>query len=86
MHSWLNDANDTDLERGGPNPHIGNMEISDEMLSTTEAAELLRVSPQLIRLWVHRGDLPAVRIGRSLMRVRRADVLGMVSDVEYRKA
>jgi len=37
----------------------------DEMLTTAEAAELLRVSEFTIRRWCASGRLPAIKLGRD---------------------
>ncbi|HMN99819.1 MAG TPA: helix-turn-helix domain-containing protein [Miltoncostaeaceae bacterium] len=48
------------------------------LLTTDEAAALLRVSASTIRREVARGALPAARIGRKgLLRIRQADVLAL---------
>jgi len=43
------------------------------MLTSKEAADLLRLSPQTIVDYVRRGKLPAVKVGRSWL-LRREDV------------
>lgn len=52
-----------------------------EHLSTTAAADLLKVTPQTVRRMVDRGDLPAERMENGyhgLMVLARADVLALV--------
>lgn len=44
-----------------------------EMLTAREAADLLRLSPQTIALYIKHGKLAAVKVGRSWL-IRRADV------------
>jgi excisionase family DNA binding protein len=45
---------------------------NDEFLTVGNVAEPLRVHPQTVRAWIARGDLRAIRIGRTV-RVRRTD-------------
>ncbi len=49
----------------------------DALLTTREAAEMLRVSPKTVWAWIRRGLLPAVRVGR-LWRVRASDLEAFV--------
>jgi excisionase family DNA binding protein len=42
-------------------------------LTIREVGDLLRVSERTVRRWVGTGDLPAVKIGRSV-RIRREDI------------
>ena len=44
-----------------------------EMLTAREAADLLRLSPQTIALYIKQEKLPAVKVGRSWL-IRRAEV------------
>jgi len=50
----------------------------EEMMTTQEVANELRVTGQTVRMLVRNGRLPAIRIGvgdeRVLLRFRRADV------------
>ena len=57
---------------GGPPVPAG-----DEFLSVGDVAERLRVHPQTVRAWIARGDLRAIRIGRTV-RVRHADFQEML--------
>ncbi len=54
-----------------------------DLLSTTEAAELLNVSKRTIFRLITEGDLPAYRLGRSgrAIRLHRVDVLALVRRV-----
>ena len=42
-------------------------------LTIREVGDLLRISERTVRRWVGTGDLPAVKIGRSV-RIRREDI------------
>jgi excisionase family DNA binding protein len=44
-----------------------------DMLTAREAADLLRLSPQTIALYIKQGKLPAVKVGRSWL-IRRVEV------------
>jgi excisionase family DNA binding protein len=44
----------------------------DEFLSVGDVAQRLKVHPQTVRGWIARGELRAIRIGRTV-RVRRTD-------------
>lgn len=52
--------------------------MNDRLLSVDEAAEIVGCSPMALRKKIGRGNLPAVRHGRSV-RVRLSDVLGQQS-------
>jgi excisionase family DNA binding protein len=44
-----------------------------------EAATLLRVAPSTIRRWIREGDVPAYRIGRRRVALRRADLTRLIT-------
>jgi excisionase family DNA binding protein len=46
---------------------------NDQLLTVSQVAEELQVTPQTIRNWIDGGVLGAVRVGRAY-RVRRADL------------
>jgi excisionase family DNA binding protein len=46
---------------------------NDELLTVSQVAERLQVTPQTIRNWIDGGVLSAARIGRGF-RIRREDV------------
>ena len=48
--------------------------LEEETLTVPEAAELLKVSTSTLWRWIDRGDLPAYRIGRRRVRVRKSDL------------
>lgn len=45
-----------------------------ELLTTSEVAEVLRVSPGSVRLWIRQKKLPALKVGRQ-SRVTLADLM-----------
>lgn len=53
--------------------------IPRRLVSLTEAAELLAVSPKTVRRYIAAGDLDAVRLGRRTIRVR-VDALDRMID------
>ena len=53
------------------------VQADDEFLAVGDVAERLRVHPQTVRAWIARGDLRAIKIGRTV-RVRQADFQEML--------
>jgi excisionase family DNA binding protein len=49
-------------------------ELPEEFLTVAEIAELLKLNPQTVRNWIDRRELPAVRVGKRRVRVRRVDL------------
>ena len=49
----------------------------EEFLTVGDVADRLRVHPQTVRAWIARGDLRAIRIGRTV-RVRQTDFQEML--------
>jgi excisionase family DNA binding protein len=47
---------------------------ADQLLTASQAAQLLAVHVSTIRRWIRQGKLPAYRVGDKGIRVRRADV------------
>jgi excisionase family DNA binding protein len=45
-----------------------------DLLTTAEAAEMLRVSPETVARWVRLGQLEAIRLPSGHIRIRREDV------------
>lgn len=48
------------------------------LLSVSQAAEHLEVSPSTIWRWIEAGKLPAYRLGRKKIRIRRDDLEQML--------
>jgi putative resolvase len=55
--------------------------MSDELLTTAEAAKMLKVSQKTIDRWVRLGHLRAVRLPTGRYRVSRAEIERMLREV-----
>src|SRR5947209_8012996 len=55
-------------------------ENDDPWLTPAEIATELRVNAATIRLWISKGMLPATRVGRRKLFVRRSDVLRLLAE------
>jgi len=53
--------------------------VDEEFVTVAEAATLLRVAPSTIRRWIREGDVPAHRIGRRRVALRRADLARLIA-------
>jgi excisionase family DNA binding protein len=60
--------------------------IDDGYLTVAEAASLLRVAPSTIRRWIREGDVPAYRLGRRRVALRRHDLSLLVKPVRVDEA
>lgn len=47
--------------------------MTEQLFTTAEAGGLLKVHPETIRNWIRRGELAAIRVGRS-WRIKRVDL------------
>lgn len=52
---------------------------NDKLLSVVEAAEALHLSPWTIRMWLVRGKIGSVKLGRAV-RIPQAEILRLVSE------
>jgi excisionase family DNA binding protein len=52
-----------------------NSDTSDKLITPEQAAELLQVSKRTMYEWLRNGEIPSVRMGERLIRVREKDVL-----------
>lgn len=59
--------------------------MSEEFMTVCQVARLLCVAPASVRRWISRGQLPALRRGRTYL-VRRADALAVLESVETCRA
>ncbi len=55
--------------------------VDGEYLTVAEAATFLRVASSTIRRWIREGDLPAHRIGRRRVGLRRDDLSNLITPV-----
>jgi excisionase family DNA binding protein len=53
--------------------------VGEEYLTVAEAATLLRVAPSTIRRWIREGDVPAYRIGRRRVGLKRDDLSSLIT-------
>jgi excisionase family DNA binding protein len=53
--------------------------VDEDFVTVAEAATLLRVAPSTIRRWIREGDIPAHRIGRRRVALRRADLVRLIT-------
>jgi excisionase family DNA binding protein len=53
--------------------------VDEEFVTVAEAATLLRVAPSTVRRWIREGDVPAHRIGRRRVALRRADLARLIT-------
>jgi excisionase family DNA binding protein len=54
---------------------------ADDLLTTKEVADLLRVNPVTVTRWLHEGTLTGVKVGPRTFRFRRADVEAKLTPV-----
>lgn len=54
---------------------------SEDYCSPQQAATDLGVVDATVRQMINRGELSAVRVGKKLLRVRRSDVLALITPV-----
>lgn len=53
--------------------------FEEDYVTVDEAATILRVAPSTIRRWIREGDLPAYRVGRRRVALRRADLSTLIT-------
>jgi excisionase family DNA binding protein len=57
--------------------------VDEEFLTVAEAATLLRVAPSTIRRWIREGDVPAYRIGRRRVALKRDDLSNLITPARH---
>ena len=55
---------------------------NEQLMTTKELAEYLRVHPFTVRAWVRQNRLPVIRLGRFDFRFRRADIEAFLSGLQ----
>jgi excisionase family DNA binding protein len=53
----------------------------EEYVTVTKAATLLRVAPSTVRRWIREGNVPAYRVGRRRVALKRADLALLVRPI-----
>lgn len=53
--------------------------IDEEYVTVAEAAALLRVAPSTVRRWIREGDVPAYRIGRRRVALKRDELSNLIT-------
>lgn len=53
--------------------------VDEEFVTVAEAAQLLRVAPSTIRRWIREGEVPAYRIGRRRVALKRDDLSNLIT-------
>lgn len=51
----------------------------DDYLTVIEAASLMRVAPSTVRRWIREGDVPAYRLGKRRIALRRTDLSALIT-------
>jgi excisionase family DNA binding protein len=59
--------------------------LDEAYLTVSEAAALLKVHKSTIRRWIGQGDLPAYRIGRRRVALKRTDVARLVKPARVQR-
>ena len=55
--------------------------FDEEFVTVAEAAAFLRVAPATIRRWIREGEVPAYRIGRRHVALRRPDLAALIAPI-----
>jgi len=53
--------------------------LDEDYVTVTEAATLLRVAPSTVRRWIREGDVPAYRMGRRRVALKRDDLRTLIT-------
>jgi excisionase family DNA binding protein len=53
--------------------------VDEEFVTVAEAATLLRVATSTVRRWIREGDVPAYRIGRRRVALKRDDLSNLIT-------
>jgi excisionase family DNA binding protein len=55
--------------------------LDEEYVTVAEAATLLHVAPSTVRRWIREGEVPAYRIGRRRVALKRSDLTTLIRPV-----
>jgi excisionase family DNA binding protein len=58
--------------------------LDEDYVTVAEAATLLRVATSTVRRWIRYGDVPAYRIGRRRVALRRDDLSNLITRARSR--
>jgi len=53
-----------------------------KLISVSETAKALRVSPETVHNMIRSGSLPAIRVGKAVIRIREADVASLINGTD----
>ena len=53
--------------------------FDEDYVTVDEAATILRVAPSTVRRWIREGDVPAYRIGRRRVALKRGELTALVT-------
>ena len=53
--------------------------LSDDYVSVPEAAADLKVTSSTVRRWIASGDLPAYRVGKRRIVLKRSDIMTLIA-------
>jgi excisionase family DNA binding protein len=67
-------ARAVDVARAAPTD-VGGQRLRQAVYTVAEAADLLLVSPEVIRHAIYANDLPATRLGQDLVLIQRGDLI-----------
>ncbi|HET8522055.1 MAG TPA: helix-turn-helix domain-containing protein [Thermomicrobiales bacterium] len=57
----------------------------DDFLTVSETAQHLDVAESTVRRWIREGELPAYRIGKRRIAIRRADIASLIGPMQTDK-
>jgi excisionase family DNA binding protein len=70
----LTDSDKVSLDAEPDSPHDGSMSDPDDLLTTTEAGEILGVSGKTVSRYADLGTLPVLTLPSGHRRFRRSDI------------
>lgn len=56
--------------------------FDEDYVTVDEAATILRVAPSTVRRWIREGGLPAYRMGKRRLALRRDDLPTMITPIK----